>query len=105
MWHFFTTCGGENGFDYLTKTQMKKYWPFNQELQALDCMIGNFQTQLKKIYFINNALPIKTKTVNWHFTGNNMKKQGGLHDDMEITATVQNEEKTLMNKKFSFLNI
>lgn len=34
-----------------------------------------------------------------------MKKQGGLHDDMEITATVQNEEKTLMNKKFSFLNI
>lgn len=34
-----------------------------------------------------------------------MKKQGGPHDDMEIIAIVQNKEKTLMNKKFSFLNI
>lgn len=41
---------------------MKKYWPFNQELQALDCMIGTFQIQLKKMYLINNALPIKAKT-------------------------------------------
>lgn len=34
-----------------------------------------------------------------------MKKQGGPHDDKEIIAIAQNGEKTLMNKKFSFLNI
>lgn len=28
-----------------------------------------------------------------------MKKQGGQHDDREIFAIVQNEEKTVMNKK------
>lgn len=31
-----------------------------------------------------------------------MKKQGGQHDDKEIFATLQNEEKTLMNKKLLF---
>lgn len=34
-----------------------------------------------------------------------MKKQGGQHDDKEISAVVQNEEKTLMNKNLLFLNI
>lgn len=97
-------AGGQNGFDYLTNTQMKKYWPFSQELQALDCMIGTFQIQLKKMHLINNALPIKAKRVNCHFAGCNMRKQSGLHDDMEIIVIVQNDEETLMNKKFSFLN-
>lgn len=61
----FSKRGGQNGFDYLTKTQIKKYWPFNQELQPSDCMIGAFQIQLKKMYIINNALPIKGKIANW----------------------------------------
>lgn len=51
------------------------------------------------MYLINNALPIEAKTEC------NMKKQGGPHDDMEIIAIVQNEEKTLMNTNFSFLSI
>lgn len=51
------------------------------------------------MHLINNALPIKAKT------GCNTKKQGSPHDDMEIIAVVQKEEKTLMNTNFSFLSI